>query len=749
MQNKSTVKAILLFMLVTINIFAATSTSVLKPIIDRVVHYKGTWYIRYQDVILNDDEATERVLVDGVLDRVVNIGNSAERGFPLINKSYDPAECHELVIEIYNGHHKLVTQSDVFKFGELSKCTPNSVTVKPIINRIFNYKGRWYIRYQDVHVPFDNAYEEMVVNGVVDRVVQNHLSEERGFSLTGDYNKTACNEGQVKIYDGLGNLVGESDIFKFGDLTKCGTVPPTADTIKPVITLIGDAIVTLSVGDSYSDAGATASDNIDGDITSDINVTSNVDTAVAGSYYVKYNVADSSGNKADEVIREVKVLEAYNPQTTQEVVLCQNQSAYISTLYTLGMTINSTTSHGSVLSKGNDFVGAVVCSKFENEQSSGDVLNRIKNSAFPTATTIIRNNNTDGSIKAQYELTNVNTQAFAELKTILQAIGESDFSNYVDYSSFASIQNLLIDVFVKYVDSTTTYIIVTVSDKSVNNINSLNTLVTPSIIKAANSQAIETDEFTYGGNTLKADILFIMDDSGSMSNEQQAASDAIVRTFGAAMSAKGVDWKATVIGTERSRDYLNRYISDPSFNDIAKLSQQLLLGTNGYDEVGLLKAYTYLTNGDIVIRPDSKLSIVYASDEIAHTRLSELGGVTDINDSYFVQNNIKFNVIIPENLSTDSNLAYVMANRTGGEVANIYNYATGYDAMMQKIADDAAGSASQIVLSRAPIIASIQVLVNGTIMNSGWTYNPSNNSIVFDVASAPNAGDSISVIYNY
>ena len=39
-------------------------------------------------------------------------------------------------------------------------------------------------------------------------------------------------------------------------------------TTAPVITLEGDATVTVEVGTDYTDAGATATDNYDGDITS-------------------------------------------------------------------------------------------------------------------------------------------------------------------------------------------------------------------------------------------------------------------------------------------------------------------------------------------------------------------------------------------------------------------------------------------------------------------------------------------------
>jgi len=89
--------------------------------------------------------------------------------------------------------------------------------------------------------------------------------------------------------------------------------PFTVDVTPPVITLIGNATVNLTVGDSYTDAGATASDNIDGDITSKITTVNPVNTAVAGDYTVTYNVTDTAGNAAAEVTRLVRVV---NPPAT-------------------------------------------------------------------------------------------------------------------------------------------------------------------------------------------------------------------------------------------------------------------------------------------------------------------------------------------------------------------------------------------------------------------------------------------------
>jgi|GEM_PF-1275644 len=79
------------------------------------------------------------------------------------------------------------------------------------------------------------------------------------------------------------------------------------DTTAPVITLIGSATLTITEGDTYTDEGATANDIVDGDITTDIVKTGEVDTTTAGTYYITYNVSDAAGNPAEEVIRTVTV----------------------------------------------------------------------------------------------------------------------------------------------------------------------------------------------------------------------------------------------------------------------------------------------------------------------------------------------------------------------------------------------------------------------------------------------------------
>jgi hypothetical protein len=83
-----------------------------------------------------------------------------------------------------------------------------------------------------------------------------------------------------------------------------------ADTTRPVITLIGDASVSVNVGGSYNDAGASAADTVDGVITSSITTVNPVNTSAAGAFTVTYNVSDAAGNSATEVTRTVTVTAA-------------------------------------------------------------------------------------------------------------------------------------------------------------------------------------------------------------------------------------------------------------------------------------------------------------------------------------------------------------------------------------------------------------------------------------------------------
>lgn len=86
---------------------------------------------------------------------------------------------------------------------------------------------------------------------------------------------------------------------------------PPIDTTPPVISLLGSSIVNIDQGASYSDAGATASDNVDGNISANIIVggdTVNTNASVGTTFTINYNVSDAAGNAASEITRTVNIV---------------------------------------------------------------------------------------------------------------------------------------------------------------------------------------------------------------------------------------------------------------------------------------------------------------------------------------------------------------------------------------------------------------------------------------------------------
>ena len=82
------------------------------------------------------------------------------------------------------------------------------------------------------------------------------------------------------------------------------------DTTAPIITLIGFSLVEIEQDTIYTDAGATATDDIDGDISANIVTVNPVDTSTLGAYTITYNVSDAALNAAVEITRTVNVIEA-------------------------------------------------------------------------------------------------------------------------------------------------------------------------------------------------------------------------------------------------------------------------------------------------------------------------------------------------------------------------------------------------------------------------------------------------------
>jgi len=111
------------------------------------------------------------------------------------------------------------------------------------------------------------------------------------------------------------------------DLGHFATVTVTSlgvGNTAPEITLLGLDPTDVECNVEYVDAGATASDNEDGDLTSSI-VTGGLvpapDTSIPGiSFEVTYDVSDAAGTAADQQSRTVDVVDTTDPIITAELV---------------------------------------------------------------------------------------------------------------------------------------------------------------------------------------------------------------------------------------------------------------------------------------------------------------------------------------------------------------------------------------------------------------------------------------------
>jgi alpha-tubulin suppressor-like RCC1 family protein len=167
--------------------------------------------------------------------------------------------------------------------------------------------------------PVDKTPPVLFVYG--DRQIDHLLGEvwtEPGFAasddIDGDLSKAVVVTGKVDIEKAGDYLLSYSvsDQARNKSKTEKRTVrvysPKPKDLEPPVITLLGEREMILFEGTAWSEPGATAKDNFDGDLTGAIEITGKIDQVLkVGSYLRKYNVSDEAGNQAIELKRSVVV----------------------------------------------------------------------------------------------------------------------------------------------------------------------------------------------------------------------------------------------------------------------------------------------------------------------------------------------------------------------------------------------------------------------------------------------------------
>ena len=126
------------------------------------------------------------------------------------------------------------------------------------------------------------------------------------------------------------------------------------------------------MGETYSDAGATATDNVDGTITSSIVTVNPVNVNTAGTYTVTYNVSDAAGNAATQVTRSVTVYIAPdttitdidtitrpNGSTNHTITIANGETSHANTIFEVRTVSASGTVYGTRTGNGDITVSSI------------------------------------------------------------------------------------------------------------------------------------------------------------------------------------------------------------------------------------------------------------------------------------------------------------------------------------------------------------------------------------------------------
>lgn len=239
------------------------------------------------------------ITLNGVDPQIVEVGSAYVESDATVVDNYDTgltATIDSSAVNINTLGSYSVTYNAVDHLGNTATQVIRTVNVVDTTKPVITLNGA-----SSINVEVGSVYSEL---GAV-------VTDNYDTGLVATIDSSAVNTAVVGTYNVTYN-VSDSSTNAADQIVRTVNV---VDTTKPVITLVGGNEVTLDYETTYTDAGATALDNYDGNLTASTTINNPVNTSLAGTYYVTYNVTDSAGNKADEVSRKVVVKPA--PSHTQ------------------------------------------------------------------------------------------------------------------------------------------------------------------------------------------------------------------------------------------------------------------------------------------------------------------------------------------------------------------------------------------------------------------------------------------------
>tara|TARA_A100001011_G_scaffold399684_1_gene509546 strand:+ start:878 stop:2515 length:1638 start_codon:yes stop_codon:yes gene_type:complete len=287
-------------------------------------------------------------------------------------------------------------------------------------------------------------------------------------------------------------------------------------------------------------------------------------------------------------------------------------------------------------------------------------------------------------------------------------------------------------------------------------------IATAEHVGLADYAAWVTDSFTQD-ESIAVDILFVVDNSGSMGSNQTNLKnnfDAFIAVF----TSAGADFQIAIITTDSS-DFVGSIIDHTSADPVSEFNSQVdSIGTGGSPyEKGLWNAYESTTTGEAAttgfIRSTARLVVVYVSDEpdFSHQTYGS-GGSTTMDPADYAASllSLKSSADLvaahavagdyPTGCSTNGGAQfgdgyYDVVTTLGGTFMSIC--ASDWSVTMDTLARDSIAILSW-PMSDTPIEETIEVQVDGAI-STDWYYDSVANSITFTIP--PAEGSAIDVTY--
>ena len=251
-----------------------------------------------------------------------------------------------------------------------------------------------------------------------------------------------------------------------------------------------------------------------------------------------------------------------------------------------------------------------------------------------------------------------------------------------------------------------------------------------------------------GLQSLKIDIIWVVDNSGSMGNDQAALAnnfDGFINHF----LQDEIDFKMAIITTDNhaNKDTEGKltlaYAKEDqnSFKDYFK--EKIRVGTNGsYDEKGLLVSKNFLDANTSWSRENAYLVIIYVSDENDHSS-------DDVSHYVSAIQGVKNNAGKVKLCTITNSLGgryKDAAGNTNGLIADInQSFSTLLDdfgTLLSSLCDNC------YPLSYPAKKSSITINVNGgPSPEDRWTYDSDAQTVSFNIDYVPSVGQKVEIVY--